>query len=37
MNWPLAITIFCGLGFIIWIIIAAKVEGDKMNENKWRK
>ena len=34
MNWAYAITIGTGVGVILWIIIAAKVEADRMNAGK---
>lgn len=37
MNWGSAILIAIGVGGIIWIIITAKVEADRMNARNGKK
>lgn len=37
MNWFTFLWIFGFIAIIIWIIIAAKIESDKMNSNNYNK
>ena len=37
MNWGIALPLAGGIGVIMWIIIAAKIEADRMNSNAYKK